>query len=101
MLKDIKPRTHTKSTYEVPDPDYPGTMMEIERWHHEPGEGRCTCGRTVVLYGFTNTCECGRDYNMSGAELADRSQWGAETGENVADILQADSAFDSSDDGAY
>lgn len=36
----------------------------------------------VCLANFTNTCECGADYNMSGSRLADRSQWGEETGEH-------------------
>ncbi len=53
--------------------------------------GECNaCGRDVHLHGFTNTCECGLDYNMSGQQLACRSQWGEETGESLADILAAD-----------
>jgi len=54
----------------------------------EPAVGLCDCGKEVTLYGFTNTCECGRDYNMSGQLLAPRCQWGEETGESLADILQ-------------
>ena len=54
----------------------------------EPAEGRCVCGRIVVLAGFTCTCECGRDYNSAGQELAPRSQWGEETGETAADIMR-------------
>lgn len=54
----------------------------------EPAEGKCSCGCTVILDSFTNTCDnCGRDYNKSGQELAPRSQWGEETGETLADIL--------------
>ena len=54
----------------------------------EPAEGRCSCGSLVTLEGFTNTCErCGADYNMSGQRLANRSQWGEETGESLGDIL--------------
>lgn len=45
------------------------------------------CRRHVELCSFTNTCECGADFNMEGALLADRSQWGEETGETAADIL--------------
>ncbi len=44
----------------------------------EPGEGKCKCGRVVYLnndYGHGIDCECGRIYNMSGQELAPRSQW--------------------------
>jgi hypothetical protein len=47
----------------------------------EPAEGKCDCGSIVHLANFTNTCDCGRDYNMSGQALAPRSQWGEETGE--------------------
>ena len=50
-------------------------------------EVKCDCGRTLVCHDFTNTCECGCDYNMSGSQLAPREQWGCETGESVADIL--------------
>ena len=52
--------------------------------------GKCRCGRDVEFSKFTNTCECGADYNMSGQQLAPRSQWGEETGESLADILQID-----------
>jgi len=51
---------------------------------------RCRCGREVKCSGFTNTCECGADYNWAGQRLAPRSQWGEETGESVADILGVD-----------
>jgi hypothetical protein len=51
---------------------------------------RCDCGRDVYCGGFTNTCECGADYNMSGQRLANRSQWGEETGETADDILRAE-----------
>lgn len=53
----------------------------------DPKIGRCVCGREISLEGFTNTCDCGRDYNWNGSLLADRSQWGEETGETAADIL--------------
>jgi len=55
--------------------------------------GRCLCGREVELLFFTNTCECGRDYNMLGQLLASREQWGEETGESVSDILAANSDY--------
>jgi hypothetical protein len=59
--------------------------------HTEPGIIRCEgCNHKVALWGFTNTCECGRDYNMSGSLLAPRSQWGEETGETASDILNHD-----------
>lgn len=48
----------------------------------------CACGAEVLCSHFTNTCDCGRDYNMSGVQLADRSQWGEETGEHPADVAR-------------
>ena len=57
-----------------------------------PAIGECSCGRHVALTGFTNTCDCGADYNMSGQRLAPRSQWGEETGETADDILQAEAS---------
>lgn len=68
----------------------------IRSWEANPERVRgwmfCqACGVPVHLSGFTNTCEkCGADYNMGGSRLAPRSQWGAETGESVSDILAAD-----------
>ena len=61
-----------------------------ERTHSyvEPACGNCDlCGEEVALFGFTNTCDCGADYNMSGQLLAPREQWGDETGESLSDIL--------------
>jgi hypothetical protein len=43
---------------------------------------KCRCGQMVSCENFTNTCNCGRDYNFSGTELAPRGQWGEETGEH-------------------
>jgi len=55
----------------------------------DPAIGLCNgCGEEVVLYGFTNTCECGLDYNSSGQQLAPRHFWGEETGEHYSDILK-------------
>jgi hypothetical protein len=43
---------------------------------------QCSCGQEVACERFTNTCDnCESDYNFSGDLLADRSQWGCETGE--------------------
>jgi hypothetical protein len=50
--------------------------------------GLCRCGKEVYLSNFTNTCECGIDYNSAGQELAPREQWGEDTGESLSDILQ-------------
>jgi len=65
----------------------------IDKSHHTwstPTVGLCDCGREIELDHFTNTCDCGKDYNSAGQELASRSQWGEETGESVSDILLAD-----------
>ena len=56
-----------------------------------PAVWRCDCGAELEIPNFTNTCECGADYNSSGQRLAPREQWGEETGESFSDILQADS----------
>lgn len=63
-------------------------ITEREWSYHLPAIGRCDCGEEVHLDGFTNTCECGADYNSSGQRLAPRSQWGEETGESLGDILR-------------
>lgn len=55
--------------------------------YHEPAIGLCSCGREVILDGFTCPCDCGADYNSAGQRLAPRSQWGEETGESLSDIL--------------
>lgn len=61
----------------------------VERYQVE-----CACGSQVLCAGFTNTCHnCDRDYGMNGQLLADRSQWGEETGESVAEILNADADY--------
>lgn len=53
-----------------------------------PTVGECVCGARVELSGFTNACDCGRDYNSFGQELAPRECWGEETGEHPADIAR-------------
>lgn len=66
-----------------------GEAGELESWEHSfssPAVGECSgCGKHVTLANFTNTCECGADYNSSGQLLAHRSQWGEETGEHWTD----------------
>ena len=70
-----------------------GTVIEdggVECREHswrEAAVGRCGCGLDVTLSGFTNTCDCGRDYNSAGQMLAPREQWGEDTGETVGEIL--------------
>lgn len=64
-------------------------VQHISRFYKKPAVGHCCCGQLVSLGGFTNTCHgCGRDYNWNGTLLADRSQWGEETGEHPADIAR-------------
>ena len=53
---------------------------------------KCGCGRLVECRNFTNTCECGADYNFAGQQLAPREQWGEETGETADEILNAEAA---------
>lgn len=65
---------------------------EIERSRRFYRYVICACRAKVYVPDFTNTCNCGRDYNSSGALLAQRSQWGEETGETAADILNAEAA---------
>lgn len=70
--------------YKVVGPYY----QEHVHSNKQPAIGICDdCGDEVWLDGFTNTCNCGADYNMSGQKLADRSQWGSDTGESLSDIL--------------
>jgi hypothetical protein len=49
-------------------------------------EIKCACGRKVYCQGMTTTCECGREYNWAGQQLAPRNQWGEETGEHPSDL---------------
>lgn len=62
-------------------------IKKYEHTYKVPAIGECVCGATLELSGFTNTCECGRDYNWGGQELAPRECWGEETGESAEDIL--------------
>ena len=52
-----------------------------------PRVGLCPCGEEIELEGFTNTCDCGRDYNWAGQELAPREQWGEDTGEHWTECV--------------
>jgi hypothetical protein len=72
------------------DPAYDDLGVGERSWSYaDPAVIRCDCcGEPVELHGFTNTCECGADYNMSGDMLAPRSQWGEETGEDLGEILR-------------
>lgn len=66
-----------------------GVIQESINRQVLPAVGECDgCFAEVELHGFTNTCECGLDYNQSGQQLAPREQWGSETGESLSDILR-------------
>lgn len=78
----------------------------IQRW--ERGDNgaitplivRCNCGECLEGWraGGDVSCDlCGREYNSSGQMLADRSQWGKETGEHPADIARAFAGGDAFD----
>lgn len=60
-----------------------------------PKMGHCTCGEWVELSNnFTNTCDCGADYDSSGNLLTPRWQWGEETGEHWSDCYNPGSGWD-------
>jgi hypothetical protein len=66
----------------------PGVLKTWDTRCTHPAVGQCErCGAEVYLGGFTNECECGADYNMSGQMLASREVWGEETSEHLSDIL--------------
>lgn len=57
----------------------------------EPALLKCDCGRKVELVSpHDNPCQCGRLYNLYGQKLRPMSQWGEETGEQLADIIGPD-----------
>lgn len=74
---------------EIDDIDPDNAYVEkYEHSYYEPGEIECEdCHSPVVIHGFTNTCDCGADYNMSGQRLAPREQWGEETGEHWTECV--------------
>lgn len=73
---------------------WPGELLSFDRKVVVPGAVKCRCSREVELHDFTNTCECGADYNMSGQLLAPREQWGEECNETADDILRPGDPFD-------
>src|ERR1700741_4092621 len=56
----------------------PGKLRSWNNTISESAIGLCDCGQEVFLTGFTNTCNCGADYNTGGQRLAPREQWGEE-----------------------
>jgi hypothetical protein len=61
------------------------TPLELHRSEREvmsPPVIRCDCGQKLTLWNsWATSCDCGREFNGSGQLLADRAQWGEETGE--------------------
>ena len=53
----------------------PQGVVDCSYTYFQASIGRCECGEIIELADFTNTCECGREYNSSGQLLAPRSQW--------------------------
>ncbi len=53
----------------------------------QPTVMRCDCGEKIEIYSHHDVdCDrCHRSYNSAGQMLADRSQWGEETGEMACD----------------
>jgi hypothetical protein len=66
-----------KGEYDVIDKG----IVKYTRRYRQPAVLLCSCGLEVELRRFTNTCDCGADYNFAGSLLAPREQWGEETGE--------------------
>jgi hypothetical protein len=80
---DAQPKSYERVTS---GDEFKTPVVRIHRHAYTiPAVGLCGCGRKVELEHFTNTCECGIDYNFAGQQLAPRSQWGEETGEHWSD----------------
>jgi len=62
-------------------------VTEIRSRYRHPSVGVCHCGEEIELGQFTNTCDCGLEYNSAGQQLADRRQWGEETGEHWTECV--------------
>lgn len=78
---------HLAYCVEHPTEYFPPVLKDFSRDIRHCAVGECNrCGLHVALQGFTNTCECGAEYNSAGQELAPRECWGEETGEHPADI---------------
>jgi len=86
----IEEHTRVRAAALATDTAYEDFGVRQVSWSYaDPAVIRCDCcSGHVELHGFTNTCECGADYNMSGDMLAPRSQWGEETGEDLGEILR-------------
>ena len=65
-------------------------LVDDTRFERGTVEVLC-CKSWLLCSGLTTTCHsCGQDYNRAGQQPAPRSQWGEETGECAADLLNLD-----------
>lgn len=56
-------------------------------WQKGLVEVNC-CGVWIECHGTTSSCQnCGKEFNISGQELAPREQWGEETNETSDDFF--------------
>ena len=88
-IQSLNPTASANLAYAIAHPELfiPNGVEKREWSYFQPAIGKCSCGREVDLAHFTNTCNCGADYNMSGQRLAPRQFWGEETGEQPSDCI--------------
>jgi hypothetical protein len=85
-MKIIKPLEYVEVEKFI---EIDGEQVDASYTYRDHAIGECNwCKAEVVLAHFTNTCECGADYNSGGQELAPRECWGEETNESLSDILR-------------
>ena len=57
----------------------PPEISKRDRIYYSPMVIQCQCGKTLAVSdSWENPCECGRNYDGSGNELAPRALWGDE-----------------------
>ena len=86
--KEGKPVMHTevvKDDDELIALENSDLFTKFTSWKTYRTKKCSVCGNLITCNNFTNTCFCGTDYNSAGQKLADRSQWGEETGEHPSD----------------
>lgn len=88
-LLSLNPAAANNYDYAIAHPElFEATGVREHVWSYtQPAIGKCSCGHRVELDAFTNTCDCGRDYNMSGQLLAPRRFWGEETSETPSECI--------------
>jgi hypothetical protein len=78
LLRDTLPALAQENLEKCLSGEFAVTSQGVKDYSYtylEPAQGCCSCGRIVELADFTNTCDCGLEYNSSGQLLAPRSQW--------------------------